>query len=129
MNQTEKEVWQTVVTYTDHIINGRVAEFLEFVHDDYSGWNNIEPLPTDKQSIINELDSEIPKKHFSNYDIIPIKLNINGDLAVVHYYLTAKREIEEKSKQKKSKHYTDVLIKSGEKWILIADHFGIPESS
>lgn len=125
MDELEKEVWETVTTYTELILNGNVEEFLKYFHEKYSGWNNLEPAPVDKQSIIYELKNNYSKKIVVNYDIIPISINIHNDLAIVHYYLN---EHTETNNCNNVKHYTDILVKSENKWLLIADHFGKQES-
>lgn len=119
------EVWDTVVTYTNLIIKGNKKEFLEYIHEDFSGWNNIEPLPIDKQSIIYELKSTSLNVQIGSFDIIPIKINIHNGIAIVHYYFRIKETQNIKKNKSLIKHYTDVLLKKNARWVLIADHFGL----
>ena len=120
-SDTQEEVWKTVLTYTNLILEGKEDEFLEYIHEEYSGWNNIEPIPADKQSIVNELNSGISCSLKGSYNIIPIKIKILEDIAIAHYYLKLETKTHDNSI---IKHYTDVLIKSDTRWVLIADHFG-----
>ena len=101
---------------------------MEFIHEDYSGWNNVESIPADKQSLVTELNFEIPIKRMEDYSIIPVKLNIHGEIAVVHYYLKNKSENNKNLLSNDARYYTDVLIKNNCRWLLFADHFGIQES-
>lgn len=121
MDEIQKEIWDTVLTYTKLIRQGKVDEFLAYFHEEYSGWNNIEPLPADKQSIISELRNDFQLQVREDYKIIPIKIKVLDELAIVHYYLSGSNETDSCNK---IKHYTDVLVKNGNKWVLIADHFG-----
>lgn len=122
MNEIQKEVWNTVLIYTKLIKQGKIAEFLKYFHEDYTGWNNIEPLPVDKQAIEDEISKRRPSKVDKDSNIIPIKINVQDKLAIVHYYLSG-RNIDDNTRE--LKRYTDVLIKKENKWLLIADHFGI----
>ena len=123
--KTQEEVWRTVLKYTNLIIEGKIDEFLKYLHEDYTGWNNVEPLPADKLSIINELKNKSKHNLKRKYILIPIKLNIHRDLAIVHYYLRKESDGDGNYSNFIIKHYTDVLINSNSRWLLIADHFGI----
>jgi len=122
MDEIQKEIWDTVLTYTELIQQGKVDEFLEYFHEEYSGWNNIEPLPSDKQTIVAELSSSCPRQIIEELKIIPIKINIQDALAIVHYYLSGSSKVDNTFN---IKHYTDVLVKKENRWLLIADHFSI----
>lgn len=125
MDKIEKEVWDTVLAYTELILHGETEEFLKYFHEKYSGWNNLEPAPVDKQSLISELQNNYSIKTVSNYNIIPISIKIHNDLAIVHYYLNEHAEF---NNCYKLKHYTNILVRSENKWLLIADHFGKQEN-
>ena len=120
----QEEVWKTVLEYTNLIIEGKIEEFLKYIHEDYSGWNNIEPFPADRQSIVNEVNSATSSIPSGKYKIIPIRLNIHSGLAIVHYYLGRQSKINEINIDSNIAHYTDILIKGTSGWQLIADHFG-----
>jgi hypothetical protein len=129
MNGKEKEVWDVVLTYTDLIMHGKVDEFIEHFHEDYSGWSNIEPMPADKQSIILELNkNQTRRKTIEQYDLVPIKIIIHEQIAIVHYFLRERFKDQEDLNKSDIKHYTDILIHINERWYLIADHFGTQEN-
>ena len=119
----QKIVWKTVENYTDLIINGEIEEFLKFFHADYQGWNFFEDIPISKGDVKNEL-SNLPATKVVSYKIIPVSIQIQNDIAIVHYYfsshyLNAKGELNSKTGR-----YTDILIKDEKRWVLIGDHVG-----
>lgn len=128
MDEKQKEVWNVVLTYTKLIMHGKVDEFLDYFHEDYSGWSNIEPMPADKESIITELGNRSIQKVTEKYYLIPIKIKIHDKIAIIHYFLSEKSEDEYEIKKSSIKHYTDILINNNGKWFLLADHFGVRES-
>ncbi|VAX16616.1 hypothetical protein MNBD_IGNAVI01-350 [hydrothermal vent metagenome] len=125
MDEKQKEIWNVVLTYTDLIMQGKIDEFLEHFHEDYSGWSNIEPIPADKESIISELHNRSSQKITVQYDLIPIKIKIHDNIAVVHYYLHERKKDKNEIKESQIKHYTDILININNRWFLLADHFGV----
>ena len=50
MSADQKAVWKNVETYWDVWMSGDVAGFLEYFHDDYSGWSYDQPLAGGKDS-------------------------------------------------------------------------------
>jgi hypothetical protein len=52
-----------------------------------------------------------------------LAIKIHGNIAIVHYYFTdvSKHGEEEEMVQGR---WTDILIKQGDKWIMIGDHGG-----
>ena len=128
MDKKQKEVWDVVQIYTDLIMHGKVDEFLEYFHEEYSGWSNVEPIPSDKESLVSELRRRSPLQVIEQYDIIPIKIKIHDKIAIVHYFLRKRFKDKERNKKTIVKHYTDILVNNYDRWFLIADHFGVQES-
>ncbi|HEX4858608.1 MAG TPA: nuclear transport factor 2 family protein, partial [Usitatibacteraceae bacterium] len=58
------------------------------------------------------------------YDVQPLSIKIHGNVAFVHYYYTQiQRDTAGKDKQT-SGRWTDILMKQGDKWLLIGDQGG-----
>ncbi len=83
-------------------------------------WETGAPMPRDKASL----------KHWSRYDnesstvleqeLLPISTTITGNVAVVQYYYRMARENYKKERESVTGHYTDVLVKEGDRWQFIA---------
>lgn len=119
----QKRVWKNVENYTSLILRGDVNGFLEYFHQDYTGWNYNEVLPVTKTDIKNELQ-HLPKWEILDYKIIPVTINIFNDVAIVHYYYSVTYKNKAGKEKVKAQHNTDVLLKQKNKWILIGDHQG-----
>jgi ketosteroid isomerase-like protein len=58
------------------------------------------------------------------YDIEPVTVRVHGNIAYVHYIFTEiVKDAEGKEKNQKGRS-TDILMKQGNKWVMIADHGG-----
>jgi len=119
---TQKEVWENVKTYTDLIIKGKTSEFLKYFHNDYSGWTNSETEPIGIEDIAEELDYSLPKHKNVFYKIKPAAIKIHYDVAIVHYYFSSFVQSNSKNEEVKARHFTDILMKKNDKWVLIGDH-------
>ncbi|MEK9137617.1 MAG: nuclear transport factor 2 family protein, partial [Bacteroidota bacterium] len=56
--------------------------------------------------------------------ITPAAISIQGNVAIVHYFWTA---VEKDADGKTDEHggrWTDILMKQGDKWLIIGDHGG-----
>lgn len=122
MTNIQKEVWKNVETYTDLIFQGRFDEFLNYLHKDYSGWDYMSDEPTCKKTIAEEIKTSHTNVNKLLYKIRPAEIKIFGQTAIVHYYFSLINESVRANDDNIENHYTDILIKQNEKWVLIGDH-------
>ena len=57
-------------------------------------------------------------------EIDPLTIKIYEDVAFVHYYYSMVRELPDGKKKTENGRWTDILLKQGNKWVLIGDHGG-----
>jgi ketosteroid isomerase-like protein len=120
----QKEVWKNVEAYNALADAGNVEGFMAYVHNDYLGWNYQSALPMDKAAVRKfvEYDFKTSKTVLSN--IKPAGIGIFGNVAYVHYcWMSVYKDAEGKEKWV-SGRYTDILMKQGDKWVIIGDHGG-----
>jgi hypothetical protein len=60
------------------------------------------------------------------HEILPLRINIVNNVAVVHHLAKSLRTIEGKTALRQSK-WTDVFIKENDKWLMITSHGGVIE--
>ena len=118
----QKEVWKNVETYWDLYAKGDLEGFMGYIHTDYSGWNNQDALPINKALIGKNVVHEFKTFKVLLYNIQPVAIKIHGDVAIVQYYWSnVIKETEGKEINQKGR-WTDILMKQGDKWVLIGDH-------
>lgn len=97
---------------------------IQYVHNDYLGWSYNSPLPMDKAAVRKFVEYEFKTSKTILTNIKPAGIGIFGNVAVVHYYyVTIYKDAEGKEKSGAGR-WTDILMKQGDKWVMIGDHGG-----
>jgi ketosteroid isomerase-like protein len=127
-SDAQKEVWKNVETYWDFAAKGDTEGFLSYFHSDFSGWINSAALPHDRATREKFIRFYNPKSKTLLYDIEPLAIKIHGNVAIVHYTYTEVFKYEDEKEQSEQGRWTDILMKQGNKWVMIGDHGG-PDSN
>ncbi len=120
----QKEIWKNVTTYWGIMANGDVAGFLEYFDADYVGWDNGDVLPSNKEVTKKWVEFAYQGVKVPVYDIKPVAIKIHGEFAFVDYYYSMVKENKDGKKSFENGRWTDILMKKGDKWVLIGDHGG-----
>jgi ketosteroid isomerase-like protein len=62
------------------------------------------------------------------YEITPLAITVRGEFAVVHYYYSQVSKSSEGKMSNVKGRWTDILLKQGDRWVLIADHGGAADN-
>ncbi len=120
----QKEVWTNVTTYWGLMAKGDINGFLDYFHPDYIGWDNGSPLPSTKEQSKKWITYAYQGVKIPVYEINPVAIKIYGDVAFVDYYYAMAKESQDGKKSSESGRWTDILLKQGNKWVMIGDHGG-----
>jgi ketosteroid isomerase-like protein len=123
-SEEQKEVWKNVETYLDLRVKGDLEGFMDYIHADYSGWTHSDPLPANKASARKFLTHIFKVKKILVQDLQPVAIKIHGNVAIVHYYYSRILKDAEGKEKNASGRWTDILMKQGDKWVMIGDHGG-----
>ena len=96
----------------------------DMLTDDFMGWSRSSPAPRSKNSTVRwmRLGDEMGK--VLRYELYPLSITVNEDVAVAHYLFSVAFEDREKRVEMSDGRYTDVLIRTGDGWKFIAWHGG-----
>jgi len=128
-SEEQKEVWKNVETYWDLYAKHDLEGFLGYFHDDFSGWGNQSALPTNKASRRKFIIHSFETTKTLVQDLQPVGINIYGNVAIVQYYYSEVIKDVEGKEVNESGRWTDILMKQGEKWIMIGDSGGSSASN
>jgi len=123
----QKEVWKNVETYWDLAAQDDVEGWLSYFHDDFSGWRNKDALPRNKANVRKFGTHNIKTTQILVEDLQPVGINIYDDVAIVQYYYSEVFKDVEGKEQNGSGRWTDILMKQGDKWVMIGDSGGSTE--
>ena len=120
----QKEVWQQVQAYWKLGADKNLDGFLAYFADDYVGWESNMPLPTTKAELRKWLEHDFKTNDTVVYEIKPVAIVIHGDVAFVDYYYSQIVKGADGKEKSEAGRWTDILMKQGDKWVLIGDHGG-----
>jgi len=120
----QKDVWSNVQAYWEKFAQGDLEGFTAYMHADYRGWSYASPLPGDKATARKFLDHGFKTTKILVYNIKPVEIRIHGNVAVVHYFFTEISNDAEGKEKTSSGRWTDILLKQGDRWVMVADHGG-----
>jgi len=119
----QKEVWKVENDLWAAFAKGDQAGFLEFIHPDYMGWDDNSPQPNTKTDTQKWFQVFMQGNKVLLYDIKPVGIKVFGDFAILDYYYSLVNEMDGKKKAEEGR-WTDILMKQGNKWLLIGDNGG-----
>jgi ketosteroid isomerase-like protein len=120
----QKEVWQNVENYWALDAKGDVEGFMAYFAADYVGWSNDSVMPGDKATVKKFISQEYQLSKTLVYDIKPVAIQVHGDIAFVDYYYQQMVKTSEGKVENVKGRWTDILMKQGNRWLLIGDHGG-----
>jgi ketosteroid isomerase-like protein len=120
----QKAVWDSVKAYTEAADRGDVEGYLSYLHEEYRGWPNAWPLPSRKADVRKVLGHFLKVETTELSWIEPVSIQIFDDVAIVNYYFGLHLKDEEGKIRNTGGRWTDILLKQGDKWLLVADHGG-----
>lgn len=123
-SEAQKEVWAAIETCVEHWNKGPLEAALACVHDDFSGWLYVEPVPRTKETNRKIGAYFLKTRTTQAYDLRPIDIKVYGDVGIAHYYyVTIAKDAEGKESVERGR-WTDILLKQDGRWVFIADHGG-----
>ena len=120
----QKAVWAGVDAYWKVSMTDKPMDFLSYFDDSYFGWSYDDEAPGTKADAVKSLGYWTTKGKVVYYIITPSKIWVNGDFAYVHYYYTQVTESADGKPNTEKGRWTDILMKKGDKWMLVGDHGG-----
>jgi ketosteroid isomerase-like protein len=120
----QNDVWKNVETYWGLAAKADLEAFLTYFHEDFSGWINGTPVPHNRTTREKFIRFNNPRSKILFQDLQPLAIKIHGNVAIAHYtYTEITKSGEEKEKTEQGR-WTDILMKQGDKWIMIGDSGG-----
>ena len=120
----QQEVWAGVETYWAIGMSENPMEFMNYYDDSYFGWNYESDVPHSKADTQKWMSYWTSKGKMVLYTITPARIWVSGNFAYVHYYSTYVIEAADGKPMTEKERWTDILMKKGNKWVVVGDHGG-----
>jgi len=119
----QKAVWKTETTIFNDFVSGQNPS--EYYDDSYMGWQMRSPVPVPKANMENASAYMLAQGgKYLFFDAIPVVIWVKGDFAYTDYYYRAVYQDKDGKKVNDHGRWLDVLMKKGDKWVLVGDHGG-----
>jgi len=120
----QKAVWAGVEAYWQAGMADDPSGMLSYFDDSYFGWNYENDSPSPKSHVVKSMNYWYTKGKTKMYNLTPSRIWVGGDFAYVHYYYYMVNEGAEGKPMPERGRWTDILMKKGDKWMLVGDHGG-----
>ena len=126
-SSAQADVWKNVEAYWDLYAREDVAGFLSYFHEDFSGWSAGDPVPTTKADRAKGLPRAFATSNVVYYQIKPIDIRVHGQVAIVHYFFWMTAQDPTGDESSTQGHWTDILMRQGNRWVMIGDAGGMAD--
>jgi hypothetical protein len=125
-SDTQKEIWNNVQTYWAFDDNMDLTGFSQYFDDSYEGWSYDTEKPMNRMEVINAIQDDYLKNKDNTIktDLTPLKIWVNGNMAFIHYTYSRNVTSGDGTTKTITGRWTDILMKKGDKWLLVGDHGG-----
>ena len=120
----QKDVWKGVETYWEVSSKGNADAFLEYFDESYIGWSYNSKVPQNKSNTGKWIKHDMKNNSNVLYTLTPANIWVKGEFAFVHYFYAQIEKDKDGKEKPTSGQWTDILMKKGNKWVLIGDHGG-----
>jgi len=120
----QQDVWKNVEAYWDLAAKGDLDGFVSYFHESFMGWNYGAPATSTKSNREKLIKFFAPQNKTLFYNLTPVGIWVQGEFAFVDYHYM---EVTENKKGKRDTdigRWTDILIKDGDRWVMVGDHGG-----
>ena len=118
------EVWKSVETYWDLANTGKVDGFLSYYDESFIGWPYGSDATHCQKTRAKWIKYYLPLSTTLVSTITPEAIWVKDNFAFVHYYYSNVTKDSEGKVSFESGRWTDILMKKGDRWIMIGDHGG-----
>jgi ketosteroid isomerase-like protein len=126
-SEEQKEAWKFIETHWDQWAKEDMEGILANYHDDFIGWEIISPLTFNKAFLRKNMPHWFKTGEVVIYNIQPIAINIFDNVAILHYYWSNVIQDTKGNETNYSGRWTDIIMKQGDRWVLIGDSGGVTE--
>jgi ketosteroid isomerase-like protein len=124
MADDEAEVLLTIERAWEASRKGDHDAVGEMLASNFMGWGVGSPAPRSKNSTVKWMRLSDETGKVLRYELYPLSITVNGDVAVAHYLYSLAFEDKEDHLEMSEGRYTDVLIRTGDGWKFLAWHGG-----
>lgn len=126
--EVQNDIWKSIETHWDHLINKRVDDFIQFIHPDFIGFGHESPINIDRPWLEKWVGFWTKTTEIVICELRPIDIRVHGDIAIVQYFIfTIEKNVE--GGKRVIRRYTMTWQKSEKHWVVIASHNNLADET
>lgn len=120
-SEEQNNVWRCLEEHWDHLISGRVEEFLKYIHPDFIGFGHESPINIDRPWLHKWVGFWTKSTKIAICELRPIDIRIHEDIAIVQYFIFTIEKNDEGGKRV-IRRYTMTWKRHEDGWVVIGSH-------
>ncbi len=128
-NDQQNDVWKAVETHWEHLLDKRVDEFIEYIHEDMVGFGHESPVSVDKPWLQKWVGFWTKTTDILICELRPIHVIMHSDTLAVLQYLIFTVEKNMEGGKRVIRRYTMTWQKTGAQWQVLASHNNLMEET
>ena len=117
----QKEVLKNMETIFELFANKDLEGGMDYFHDDFITWANVDSLPGNKASLGKNISNTMEKIKNFTYDIKPVAIKIHGNVAIVCYNESVQFNYLDGNVWNQNRRQIDIYMKERDKWVAIGN--------
>ena len=121
-NETQKDVWKSLEDHWHCLIEGRIADFLKYIHPDFVGYGHESPIPVDRPWLEKWVGFWAKSTKIVICELRPVHLKIHDDIAILQYLIFTIEKSDVDQGKRVIRRYTMTWQKTADRWVVIGSH-------
>ena len=127
-SEEQQDVWRCVEDHWDHLINGRVEEFLQYIHPDFIGFGHESPINIDRPWLNKWVGFWTKTTEIVICELRPIDIRLHDGIAILQYFIfTIEKGYQ--GVKRVIRRYTMTWKKGSDRWQVIGSHNNLADES
>jgi ketosteroid isomerase-like protein len=122
-----RAAWRTIEAMTECLARRDWDGFFSHFHEDFVGWTLVRATPVTLASRRKWVPFMYASVQIVEYEVQPLSVRVYGDTAVCHYLSFKAKQRADGGMQLEKEKWSDVLLRQGDRWLLISDSGGPAE--
>ncbi len=118
-SKQQQEVWNNLERHWECLIEGKIDEFLKYIHPDFVGYGHESPLPVDRPWLEKWVGFWAKTTKILICELRPVHLKIHGDIAILQYLIFTIEKNDVEQGKRIIRRYTMTWKKQPDRWVVI----------
>jgi hypothetical protein len=121
-NDEQRMVWKNLETHWQCLLDGKIDEFLKYIHPDFIGFGHESPLTVDYPWLEKWVGFWAQNTKFLICELRPIAVKVHGEIAIIQYCIFTIEQTPGDKGRRSIRRYTMTWKKQKDRWVVIASH-------